>query len=212
MSIAAEVHVHRDDPDTVGRRERMGVLLLIVADVAFVACLMFSYLYLRFLNVNGLWLPADVTPALTSPTWLVAGALVIGAAVFTFGARQHRTGNKGILVVAAVIALLASIVAVVLQYGQIVDFDFPTSDKGFLSSAYSSSMLALAGANLFHIAVTAFVTAGIANRARIGRYAEPPAWQPVFVSYWWIWVAISAVLVGLMTTFLVGSPSPPSMG
>jgi hypothetical protein len=60
--------------------------------------------------------------------------------------------------------------------------------------------------------VTAFVTAGIANRARIGRYAEPPAWQPVFVSYWWIWVAISAVLVGLMTTFLVGSPSPPSMG
>jgi len=207
VSVAAEVHVHRDDPETVGRRERLGVLLLIVADIAFVACLMFSYMYLRFLNVNGLWLPDDVTPALTTPTWLVAGALVVGAAAFTWGVRQHRAGNVAILPVAALISLVVSVVALVVQYMQLIDFDFPTSDKGYLSAAYSSSMIALAGASLFH-----FVTAGIANRARLGRYPDASAWQPRLAGYWWLWVAISAVLVGLMTTFLVGSPYPPSMG
>jgi heme/copper-type cytochrome/quinol oxidase subunit 3 len=212
VSVTTEVHVHHDDPETVGRRERFGVVLLIVADIAFVGCLMFSYMYLRFLNVNGAWLPEEITPALTSPTWLVAGALVVGAAVFTWGTRSLRAGNQRAFLVAGVIALLVAVAALVLQIMQLRDFNFPAGEKGYFASGYSSSMVTLAGANAFHILLTIFITLGIVNRTRLGLYRSTSAWQPRFAMYWWVWIAISAVLVGLMTTFLVATPSPPSMG
>ena len=53
MSAETQFHVHHDAPEVVGRRERLGVRLLIVADGAFVFGMIFSYFYLRNLNANG---------------------------------------------------------------------------------------------------------------------------------------------------------------
>jgi heme/copper-type cytochrome/quinol oxidase subunit 3 len=190
----------------------MGVVLLIVADVAFVLCLMFTYLYLRFLNVKGLWLPDEITPAPSGPTWVVVSVLVGGAVVFAWGARSLRASRPGPFGIASWVAVAAALVALAIQMQQLFGFNFALQENGRYLSAYSSSMVALAGANAFHIMLTAFIAIGIANRARLGRYENPESWQPRIVTYWWSWVALSAALVGLMTTFLVSTPFPPSMG
>ena len=57
MSADTQFHIHHDAPEVVGRRERLGVRLLIVADGAFVFGMIFSYFYLRNLDANGGWLP-----------------------------------------------------------------------------------------------------------------------------------------------------------
>ena len=211
MSTVSEVHVHRDPPNVVGSRERLGVSLLIFADIAFVACMIFSYFYLRFLNVNGQWLPDDVTPAGAVQIWIINGILIVGMLVFAWGARALRSGKASVLTWTSLIATLAAAAAAVLQYQQFGVFNFPRVDSGYFSSAYSSSMVALAGANLFQICLTVFISLGIANRSRMGRYDSPSSWQPRIATYWWIWVAVSAVLVGLMTTFFINTPFPASM-
>lgn len=206
------VHVHRDPPAVVGSRDRMGVILLIVADIAFVLCLVFTYLYLRFLNVDGLWLPEEITPAPSGPTWVIVLVLLVGAVVFAWGVRGLRAGRHGMFQTTCWIAVIAAVVALVLQVQQMQGFNFALQENGRFLSAYSSSMVALAGANTFHIILTTFIAIGVANRARLGRYEDPDAWQPRIASYWWAWVVISAAVVGFMTTFLVETPFPPSMG
>jgi heme/copper-type cytochrome/quinol oxidase subunit 3 len=52
MNTDTEFHIHHDAPEVVGRRERLGVRLLIVADGSFVFAMIFSYFYLRNLNAN----------------------------------------------------------------------------------------------------------------------------------------------------------------
>ena len=207
----APVHVHRDPPNEVGSRDRMGVLLLIVADVAFVASLIFTYLYLRFLNVDGLWLPEELTPAPSGPTWVINVVLFVGAIIFAFGVRGMAGGKRPVLVACSALALIAAVAALVLQWSQITNFDFLLQENGRYLSAYSSCMVALAGANFFHIAIAVFVTLGITIRAIRGKYDLPDSWQPRIASYWWVWVVVSAILVGLMTTFAVSTPFPPSM-
>ena len=53
MAHDTEFHLHHDSPEAVGRRERLGVRLLIVADASFLFAMIFSWFYLRNLNVNG---------------------------------------------------------------------------------------------------------------------------------------------------------------
>lgn len=211
MTTMAVAHVHHDDPDTVGRRERLGVLLLIVADIAFVTCLMFSYLYLRFLNVNGMWMPDEIEPALNAPTWIINAILVAGAVIFLVGVRTQRRGGSSGVLIAAWLGFVLVVIAFIMQIVQLQTFNFPPAENGRFLSAYSSSMVGLAGANLVHMFLTMFITLGIAIRCTQGKYHEPQPWQPRLAMYWWMWVAISSVLVGLMTTFYVGTPYPASM-
>jgi len=210
--MTTEVHLHHDDPDTVGSRERFGVALLIVADIAFVFSLVFTYTYLRFLNTEGAWMPEGMVAAAPGETWLVTGAMILGLVVFALGARDLKAGKQSKFRRAAWIALVLSIIALVLQIQQMRNFNFSLGEKGYFAGSYSSSMMTLAGANAFHLTLTAIITLGMANRARLGKYNEPTSWQPRLATYWWLWVTISAVIVGLMTTFLVASPSLPSMG
>lgn len=211
MTTTAPVHVHRDPADVVGRRDRMGVLLLIVADMAFVACLIFTYMYLRFLNVDGRWLPEEITPAPAGATWTVILILFVGSVVFAIGVRGMQDGKRPLLVACSALALIAAVVALVLQWMQATNFDFALQENGRYLSAYSSCMMALAGANIFHILLAAFVSLGITIRAGRGKYDDPQSWQPRIASYWWVWVVVSAILIGLMTTFFVATPFPPSI-
>lgn len=211
MTAHAEVHVHHDPPAVVARRDRMGVVLLIVADIAFVLCLMFTYLYLRFLNVNGLWLPEEVTPAQAGMTWIVIAALFVGAVVFSIGLRALRSGNRSAYVSAAAVAFVIAVVAAVLQWMQLANFGFPAAENGYFASAYSSTMVTLAAANLFHLILTVFISLGLFTRGVMGKVTSDAPWQAQLGRLWWIWVTVSAFLVGLMTTFYVYTPYPPSI-
>ncbi len=211
MSAHAEVHVHRDPPAVVARRDRMGVLLLIVADIAFVLSLMFTYLYLRFLNVNGLWLPEGVAPIDWGFTWLVNAVLIAGAIVLGLGYRGLRSGRVGAFTLAATGSLILALAALVLQWMQVANFGFPAAENGYFASAYSSTIVALATANLLHIVLTIVITLGLVTRGRMGKFSASDPWQPQLGLFWWTWVAISAVIVGVMTTLYVQTPFPPSM-
>jgi heme/copper-type cytochrome/quinol oxidase subunit 3 len=189
--------LHIEDPDLIGRRWRTGTLLFILADAAFVAALIFSYLYLRGLNTEHAWLAPKQHLAQIWFGWLIAGVLVISALVFHSGYRGILAGNETRLVTGSIFGLAAVLVAGVLQFIQLANFPFGVAD-----SAYSSSMYFIAGANLFHILLTAFVGLAMWNRSRRHIYSESSNWQVHVVGLWWTWIAIAAVVVSMATSFI----------
>jgi heme/copper-type cytochrome/quinol oxidase subunit 3 len=189
--------LHIEDPDLIGRRWRTGTLLFILADAAFVAALIFSYLYLRGLNTEHAWLAPKQQLAQIWFSWLIAGVLVISALVFHSGYRGILAGNETRLVTGSIFGLAAVLVAGVLQFIQLANFPFGVAD-----SAYSSSMYFIAGANLFHILLTAFVGLAMWNRSRRHIYSENSNWQVHVVGLWWTWIALASVVVSIATSFI----------
>jgi heme/copper-type cytochrome/quinol oxidase subunit 3 len=203
-TTATGTQTHHEDVDTVGRRWRLGVGFLIVADASFVAALLFGYRYLRGLNTERAWLPHGSPTAPIWVSWALAGGLVLSAVVFLWGERGIRRGHSGRLVLASALGVLLLVLVSVGQVVQIVGFKFAIA-----SSAYASSMYLLAGANLFHLLLTLFIGLAIWNRARMGLYSAAQSWQVGIVSIWWAWVAVASVLSAFTTSYIA---SPLSGG
>jgi heme/copper-type cytochrome/quinol oxidase subunit 3 len=186
-----------EDVHVVGARWRTGVILIIVADAAFVASLIFSYFYLRGLNTEGGWLPKGSSTAAIWVGWAIAGGLVLSAAAYRWGQMGLHAGNAGRLVIgtaAAVLLVLADTVGQIIQLGT---FPFRVD-----SGSYASSAFALAGASLFHLLITLFIGVGLWNRARQGKYTVASNWQVRVVGLWWSWIAIAAIASALTTSFI----------
>lgn len=192
---------HVEDPDLVGRRWRTGTLLLILADAAFVAALVFSYLYLRGLNTEKAWLAPKQDTAAIWFSWLIAAVLVISAVAFQAAYRGILAGSEPRLVLGSAVALAVVVVAGVLQFLQLATFPFGVED-----SAYSSAMYVIAAANLFHILLTIFMGVAMWNRSRQHLYSGESNWQVHVVSLWWTWIALAAVAVSLATSY-IASPN-----
>src|SRR5450759_4936783 len=186
---------HHEDVDTVGRRWRMGVGFVIVADASFVAAMLFSYRYLRGLNTEGAWVPHGSATAPIWASWLLAAGFVLSAVVFRWGEKGIRGGDRARLVLASGVGVVLLVLVSVGQVVQIAGFPFAMA-----ASAYASSMYLLARANLFHLVMTLFLGLGMWNRARLGRYSATENWQVGIVSLWWAWVALAAVLSALTTS------------
>jgi heme/copper-type cytochrome/quinol oxidase subunit 3 len=193
--------IHREDVDVVGRRWRMGVGFIILADASFVAAMLFSYRYLRGLNTEGRWLAHGSATAPIWGAWLLAVGLILSAVVFRLGEKGIRGGDRARLVLASGVGVVLLVLVAVGQVVQIAGFPFAMA-----ASAYASSMYLLAGANLFHLVLTLFLGLGMWNRARLGRYSATENWQVGIVSLWWAWVAVAAVLSALTTSF-IASPA-----
>lgn len=186
---------HVEDPEVVGDRQKLGVILLIVGDVAFVLSLVFTYLYLRGLNTENAWIPADFT-------WHVAGAgfgWAIAAVVWLSWAAyrwaESGAAQSGRLRFGLLLATLLLVVDLVLQVWQMVSVGFRADD-----GAYASAWMALCGYHAFHLLLTIFIGTGIWNRARLGKLATD-VWHVRLVGYWWTWVAVSAVITAATTSF-----------
>jgi heme/copper-type cytochrome/quinol oxidase subunit 3 len=192
---------HIEDVDTIGRRWRSGVMLLIAADVAFVGSLVFSYFYLRGLNTEDGWFPAGSTIEPIWIGWAIAVVLVVSAAAYRWGQAGLHAGEVGRLALGAGLALLLLVADILIQIVQLVTIPFGVAD-----SAYSSSIYVLAGATLFHLLLTLFVGVGIWNRSRVGLYTPASDWQVRLVGTWWTWVAMAAVISAFVTSF-VTSPN-----
>lgn len=193
--------LHIEDPDLIGRRWRMGVLLLIVADGAFVASLIFSYLYLRGLNTERAWLAPHQHTAAIWVSWLISGVMLASALIFRWSQGAVRKGQETTFVFGASLALVVLLAATVIQVIQLVTFKFGIGD-----SSYSSTVYAMGGANLFHLLLTLFLGAAMVGRGRAHLYGEDVNWQPRIVSTWWTWIAVAALATSFATSF-IASPN-----
>jgi len=195
----SKFHIHHDAPAVVGRRERLGVRLVIVADGAFVAGMIFSYFYLRGLNANGAWIPKGGHTMAASSGWIVAIPLVVAAIV-------HKIGTKSRSAVTAGIVLLAMLVGAYLQWHQLAHMPFIAKDDGgrhFFEGGYASNWVILGGANLFHFIIGTFIALGLfirGFRAKVDPTLE--YWRQLTASSWFTWIAISGVLCAITTSIL----------
>jgi heme/copper-type cytochrome/quinol oxidase subunit 3 len=199
MTAVTEHHAesgHHEAPEVISRRDRMGVLLLIFADAAFVGALVFTWFYLRTLNQGGNWIPKDVEVVASSQSWIVTGVAGISAALMFLGLVAVRKGQVRQLLTFALLALVVLITDLYLQVQALDSFPF-TMKNG----TYASTMFALAGANIFHLGITIFLSIGIVNRIRMGRYSQDDHGHIREVTYWWIWVAVASAVTSFATMY-----------
>ena len=131
--MSHEVHAHtahHEHPDDVGSRNRLGVILILVADISFALSMMFVFFYLKSQNVHDMWLPkgdeehAAIHPLSSNPAWTVTAIAALGMAIHYFGLRSARNGNQSALKSAGALSLLTAIVASVLQWNTIANAPF----------------------------------------------------------------------------------------
>jgi heme/copper-type cytochrome/quinol oxidase subunit 3 len=194
---------HHELPETIGRRWRAGVILLVGADATFVLSLAFSYFYLRGLDTEGAWLPKGTPAAAIWVGWLIAAILVASAAAYRWGQLGIHAGLESRLGTGTAIALGLVVLAIVVQVIQIATFPFALHH-----SAYTSEMYVLAGASLFHLLLTLFIGLGLWNRSRLGLFSPTNDWQVRVVGIWWIWVALAAVISAVPPSFIAAPHHP----
>ena len=200
MSHDTQFHVHHDSPEAVGRRERLGVRLLIVADGAFLFGMIFSWFYLRNLNVNQAWLPKGVHTFSSASGWVAGIGLVVAALAHRVGEYNRAARNLTSLVV-----LIALLIGGYYQWHQMAHMPFIThdaNDRPFYNGAYASNWVLVAGANMFHYLVGSFVALGLVLRARrVKLDATLEEWRQRTAGAWFTWIAISGVLCAIATSF-----------
>ena len=200
MSTDTEFHIHHDSAEKVGRRERLGVRLLIVADGAFVFGMIFSWFYLRNLNENNAWLPKGVHTFTTASGYTAAIGLIIAALA-------HRAGemNHGLRRVSSIVVFLALLIGAVYQWHQMAHMPFIAHDdngRPFYNGAYASNWVLVAGANMFHYLLGAFVALGLVirgYRTKLDPVLEE--WRQRTAGSWFTWIAISGILCAIAGSF-----------
>jgi heme/copper-type cytochrome/quinol oxidase subunit 3 len=192
--MSVETHAHHEHPDVVGSRNRLGVVLLLVADIAFALSMLFVYFYLRGQNVNDMWLPAAtedrpaITPIASTPGWTVTAIVAFGLLAHFYGLKGARAANQTQLKLGSLVALVTSVVAIIYQTNTISTAPFTFSDGAYVSCFYMFTIL-----NFVHIALTIFISLGIWNRARLGLYTSDH-WHVDIVRVWWLWMVVSSLL------------------
>ena len=192
--MSVETHAHHEHPDVVGSRNRLGVILLLVADIAFALSMVFVYFYLRGQNVNDMWLPAAtadrpaIEPLSAGPGWTATAIVALGLLAHMYGLKGARSQNQTQLKLGSLVALVVSVVAMVYQYNTIATAPFTFSDGAYVSCFYMFAIM-----NMVHILLTVFISLGNWNRARLGLYVEN-FWHVDIVRIWWIWMVVSSLL------------------
>ncbi len=192
--MTTEMHSHHEHPDIVGSRNRLGVILILVADISFALAVLFTFFYLKGQNVNNMWLPQGngehkaVIPVAISQVWKVTLFAVFGFFGQRWALSSARASRHSGLIIGGVFALLFSVVALVIQIEQIGNAPFTTQD-----GTYASCYFLITGLNAVHLVLTVFIAFGNLNRSRLGLY-KFDYWHVDIVEVWWIWMLISSAL------------------
>jgi heme/copper-type cytochrome/quinol oxidase subunit 3 len=203
MSVETHTHSnpHHEHPDVVGSRNRLGLILLLVADISFALAVLFVYFYLKGQNVNDMWLPKasdtqDATvPVSSMGAWYVTIIAGLGLLFHRYGLAGARAKNQTQLVLGSGVAFLASLVALIYQGMQMNNAPFTIT-----MGAYASCYYLIAGLNMVHLFLTAFISLGNWNRSRLGIYAADH-WHVDIVNVWWIWMTVSSLLGAFALSF-----------
>jgi heme/copper-type cytochrome/quinol oxidase subunit 3 len=201
MSLGTHANPHHEHPDVVGSRNRLGVILILVADIAFALSVLFVFFYLKSQNVNAMWLPkaTEETPAVvplsSMSSWNITAIAAFGLIAHQFGLRGVRAGNQTQLKLGGLVATIAALVATVYQNMQIANAPFT-----FYSGAYASCYYLITILNMVHLILTVFIAFGNWNRSRLGIYAHDH-WHVDIVNVWWVWMTVSSLLGAFALSF-----------
>lgn len=192
--MSVQTHAHHEHPDVVGSRNRLGVILLLVADIAFALSMLFVFFYLRGQNVNDMWLPAAtdergaIEPVSAGPAWIVTAVVAFGLLAHFYGLQGVRALNQTQLKLGSLVAFVASVAALIYQFNSIASAPFTFSDGAYVSCFYLITIL-----NFVHLLLTVFISLGNWNRARLGLYVSDH-WHVDIVRVWWVWMVVSSLL------------------
>lgn len=192
--MSAETHAHHEDPDVVGSRNRLGVILILVADISFALSMMFVFFYLKSQNIHDMWLPkgdeenAAIHPLSSSPAWTVTAIAAVGMLIHYFGLRSARDGNQRALKSSGLLAFATAIAGSAFQWNTIANAPFTFHEGTYVSAFYLLTIM-----NLVHLLLTVFISFGNWNRSRLGLYATN-YWHVDIVNVWWIWMTVSSGL------------------
>ena len=196
---------HHEDPDVVGSRNRLGVILILVADIAFALSVIFVYFYLKGQNVNDMWLPKASThdgvvlpatiPVSSMGAWYLTIIAAFGLLTHRYALAGARAKNQTQLVLGSGVAFLASLVGLIYQA-----MLFSNASFTITMGAYASCYFLIAGLNFTHLLITVFISLGNWNRSRLGLY-QGDHWHVEIVNIWWIWMTISALLGAFALSF-----------
>ncbi|CAB4753516.1 unannotated protein [freshwater metagenome] len=198
MSSDTKFHVHHDAPEVIGRRERLGVRLLIVADGAFLFGMIFSYFYLRNLDQNGGWIPKGGHTFSASSGWMAVLPLIVAALIHKLAQRDPT--HQGSF---SLITLAAYIYGGYYQLHQLANMPFINGETGAFEGAYASCWTVIAGANMFHYFVAGFIALGLVLRSR--RATVDPileSWRIRTAASWFTWIAVSGIACAITTSFI----------
>lgn len=192
--MSVETHAHHEHPDVVGSRNRLGVILILVADITFTLSMVFVFFYLRGQNVNNMWLPAAteeraaIEPLSSGPAWIVTAVAAFGLLAHFYALQGVRAKNQTQLKLGSLVALVTAVVAIVLQFNTIANAPFTFSDGAYVSCFYLFTIM-----NFVHLALTVFISLGNWNRSRLGLYVADH-WHVDIVNVWWVWMVVSSLL------------------
>ena len=192
MSADTQFHVHHDAPEVRGRRERLGVRLLIVADGSFLFGMLFTYFYLKNLNNGGEWLPPSHKHMYsTLSAWVATLPLVVAFL-------SHKMGQRNLKAIGSysIITFISLLLGLIYQISQMGSMHFIDAETHAFEGAYASSWVLMAGANTFHYFLGSFIALGLIIRAR--RASVDPTlekWRIRVAASWFTWIAVSGVIV-----------------
>ncbi|MGO9162891.1 MAG: cytochrome c oxidase subunit 3 [Streptosporangiaceae bacterium] len=188
----------------VGRTQQVGVILLILGDVAFFLSLVFTYFYLRGLNTDGNWVPRGSATIGPASGWIVAGIMVLAAVAYWWGEQGIRAGDTRRLNLGVTLAMILVLADFAVQADRLATLPFTTQ-----TGSYASTVITMFGSHLVHLLITLFLGIAIWNRNRRGMFSAERNWHVRVTGYWFYWVALSAVLLALTTSFVTSPHAVP---
>ena len=203
MSLDTHAHSnpHHEHPDVVGSRNRMGVILLIVADASFALSMLFVFFYLKAQNVNDMWLPkgnedhSAIEPVSAMGSWNVTTICLLGLLAHYYGLLGVRKGNQIQLKLGGLVALVASLAALVYQVNIMATVPFT-----FYEGAYVACFYLFAIMNIVHLVLTVLISFGNWFRSTKGIYLHDH-WHVDIVNIWWAWMVVSSLLGAFALSF-----------
>jgi heme/copper-type cytochrome/quinol oxidase subunit 3 len=173
--------------------------------------------YKGSLHTYSYWLNASLGGTLKAPTlifvpvisaglqWLLAGLTVVSAGVLWLGEKGLRaTKNVKAFSSMALLAMAITLVGIVVAAFLLKDIPqifVGINDSNTMSyTTYDSAMMAILGSTIGHLVILAFLGLGLSIRSARGVISGDKWYQVRLVRFFWVWVAISAVVSTLITT------------
>ncbi len=205
-SVPVAPHIEAEPPEWQPRAIWVGGRLLCGVISFFFASFLFAFFYLKALDVNHSWKVGTVVPD-GGIGVSIASLFVLSAVIYRLGARRPAGDSAA----AGIIAVLAGLIAVVLQFIEYVVIDFGAASGGYAAVFFgwtvTYAIVALLGLYWIEIQV-----ASLWRARRVGRMRETevPTTETALVlagieasSFYWAYFVAIGVLAYILL-YLVG--------
>ncbi|MEI7779439.1 MAG: cytochrome c oxidase subunit 3 [Actinomycetes bacterium] len=192
-----ETQSHHLPPEQVADQQRKAVKYFIIGDAVFFACLIFTYFYLRALNISGGWIPSGGKTAASWQVWLIGGLTVASALTYRYALSRLSGGDRVAYATGALGSTILAIVGLAFSIYQLATLPILMSD-----GSYASVFIAMAAVQALHLLVLVFIGIAVWNRALQSKIDVGNDTHAVVAGYFWNWVALTGFLAALLTFFV----------